>query len=183
MKKEFILAASQVLLCQWCAICGNIQCKSVEFKFFLASPINIGKITTTLTFRCCSCLEDTWIHGKWFFFRSVIHDIVDNPFFEWTVLLLIFASRWNLLLRAQNILIHFLFQSLTLFRGHQPAGQWGTEIHSEDSQPHVRRVVYCGDVSQVDCFRPQQIFLQCVDLPWFCYCLGKSLNFIRNITI
>ena len=43
--------------------------------------------------RCCSCLDDTWIHGKWYLFRSVIHDIVDNPFFEWTVLLLIFASR------------------------------------------------------------------------------------------
>ena len=48
---------------------------------------------SSLYCRCCSCLDDTWIHGKWYLFRSVIHDIVDNPFFEWTVLLLIFASR------------------------------------------------------------------------------------------
>ena len=40
-------------------------------------------------------MEDSWIYRKCFFFRSVVHDIVDNPFFEWTVLLLIFASRWD----------------------------------------------------------------------------------------
>ena len=39
-------------------------------------------------------MEESWIYRKFFFFRSVVHDIVDNPFFEWTVLLLIFASRF-----------------------------------------------------------------------------------------
>ena len=44
-------------------------------------------------FRCCSCCEGTWLQTKWDFLRSIVHDIVDNPFFEWTILLLIFASR------------------------------------------------------------------------------------------
>ena len=43
--------------------------------------------------RCCSCCEGTWLQTKWDFLRSIVHDIVDNPFFEWTILLLIFASR------------------------------------------------------------------------------------------
>ena len=38
-------------------------------------------------------MEGTWIFGKWELIRTVVHDIVDNPFFEWTILLLIFASR------------------------------------------------------------------------------------------
>lgn len=63
-------------------------------------------------FRCCSCMEGSWIQGKWDLFRSIIHDIVDNPFFEWTILLLIFASRW-LLFSSFRIIRCFCF-SLSL---------------------------------------------------------------------
>ena len=43
--------------------------------------------------RGCSCMEETWLQGRWDLFRNIVHDVVDNPFFEWTILLLIFASR------------------------------------------------------------------------------------------
>merc|ERR1719410_2331652 len=52
---------------------------------------------------CCSCFDDTWIYEKCHFFRSVVHDIVDNPFFEWTVLLLIFASSLSLCFEDINL--------------------------------------------------------------------------------
>jgi hypothetical protein len=39
-------------------------------------------------------MEETWVQGKWDLFRNIVHDVVDNPFFEWTILLLIFASRF-----------------------------------------------------------------------------------------
>ena len=38
-------------------------------------------------------MEETWLQGRWDLFRNIVHDVVDNPFFEWTILLLIFASR------------------------------------------------------------------------------------------
>ncbi len=38
-------------------------------------------------------MNDTFLMNSWDKSRRVIHDIVDNPFFEWTILLLIFASR------------------------------------------------------------------------------------------
>ena len=63
-----------------------IKCESDSLRV-------VRRYLSCFSCRCCSCLDDTWIHGKWYLFRSVIHDIVDNPFFEWTVLLLIFASR------------------------------------------------------------------------------------------
>ena len=50
-------------------------------------------ITLLFRFACCTCLDDTCLMRSWNRMRKVIHDIVDNPFFEWTILLLIFASR------------------------------------------------------------------------------------------
>ncbi len=45
-------------------------------------------------FRWATCLDDTALMRAWSGSRKVIHDVVDNPFFEWTILLLIFASRY-----------------------------------------------------------------------------------------
>ena len=48
-------------------------------------------------------MEGTCIQSKWDLFRSIIHDVVDNPFFEWTVLLLIFASSLSLCFEDINL--------------------------------------------------------------------------------
>jgi hypothetical protein len=50
-------------------------------------------------------MEDTWLQSRWDLFRNIVHDIVDNPFFEWTILLLIFASRYLLMLPGGRNLI------------------------------------------------------------------------------
>ena len=73
-----------------------------------------------------------------------------------------------------SILYSILLQPVSLFWGYQFTRQRGAEIHTENSQSCVRCLVYCGDVSQVDCFWSQQIFLQRLDLPRFCYCLGNT---------
>nr|XP_040580398.1 sodium channel protein 60E-like [Lepeophtheirus salmonis] len=52
---------------------------------------------------CYTCFEESWIGMKWYLIRQVIHDIVDNPFFEWTILLLIFASSLSLCFEDINL--------------------------------------------------------------------------------
>ena len=76
----------------------------------MVSGISINQCFNVLFSRCCSCMEGTWIYRKFFFFRSVIHDLVDNPFFEWTVLLLIFASRQDKKIRC--LLLNSTYQIL-----------------------------------------------------------------------
>ena len=46
-------------------------------------------------FSWATCLEGTALKRGWDHWRQVVHDVVDNPFFEWTILLLIFASRYR----------------------------------------------------------------------------------------
>ncbi len=48
-------------------------------------------------------MEETWVQGKWDLFRNIVHDVVDNPFFEWTILLLIFASRFLIDLKTSVV--------------------------------------------------------------------------------
>ena len=137
--------------------------------------------------RCCSCCEGTWFQTKWDFFRSIVHDIVDNPFFEWTILLLIFASRspilWNYLwflitvkmMKAWNqpsLNIPYL-QSVSLLWRYQPARQWGVEIHPQDCQPCLCRPLHNRDVSQVDRIWSLEILWKRLDLPRLHHCHCK----------
>merc|ERR550534_2062575 len=48
-------------------------------------------------------MEGGMLYNNWTLFRTIIHDIVDNPFFEWTILLLIFASSLSLCFEDINL--------------------------------------------------------------------------------
>ena len=50
-----------------------------------------------------ACLSDTALMRAWSRSRQIVHDIVDNPFFEWTILLLIFASSLSLCFEDINL--------------------------------------------------------------------------------
>lgn len=52
---------------------------------------------------CFSCLGDTCIGKSWSCLRTFVHHVVDNPFFEWTILLLIFASSLSLCFEDINL--------------------------------------------------------------------------------
>lgn len=52
---------------------------------------------------CCSFLGDTCIGKSWARLRQFVHHVVDNPFFEWTILLLIFASSLSLCFEDINL--------------------------------------------------------------------------------
>ena len=54
-------------------------------------------------FRWATCLEGTALKRGWDHWRQVVHDVVDNPFFEWTILLLIFASSLSLCFEDINL--------------------------------------------------------------------------------
>ena len=45
----------------------------------------------------------TCLGRSWTAFRQFVHDVVDNPFFEWTILLLIFASSLSLCFEDINL--------------------------------------------------------------------------------
>ena len=63
-----------------------------------------------------------------------------------------------------------------MFRGHQPAGQRGAQVHPKDCKPGVRGALHRRDVLQVDRLRPLQILLLGLDLSRLCYCLCKCSN-------
>ena len=52
---------------------------------------------------CCSFLGNTCLGRSWTAIRQFVHDVVDNPFFEWTILLLIFASSLSLCFEDINL--------------------------------------------------------------------------------
>ena len=52
---------------------------------------------------CCECFSESCIGKSWAGFRLFVFNIVDNPFFEWTILLLIFASSLSLCFEDINL--------------------------------------------------------------------------------
>ena len=56
----------------------------------------------------CFCFRGTCIGRCWDMWRQVIFDFVDNPFFEWTILLLIFASSLSLCFEDINLQVCFM---------------------------------------------------------------------------
>ena len=54
-------------------------------------------------FGCCACLGNTCIGKSWSGTRQFVFNVVDNPFFEWTILLLIFASSLSLCFEDINL--------------------------------------------------------------------------------
>jgi hypothetical protein len=68
-------------------------------KYFSARKI----IMIYFRFGCCSFMGETCPGKIWTCTRQLIHDIVDNPFFEWTILLLIFASSLSLCFEDINL--------------------------------------------------------------------------------
>ena len=54
-------------------------------------------------FSCCSFLGGTCLGKSWTWTRQFVHNVVDNPFFEWTILLLIFASSLSLCFEDINL--------------------------------------------------------------------------------
>ena len=49
------------------------------------------------------CIRGTCLERGWDSFRQIVFDFVDNPFFEWTILLLIFASSLSLCFEDINL--------------------------------------------------------------------------------
>ena len=54
---------------------------------------SVRQYQSNCSFSWATCFEGTALKRGWDHWRQVVHDVVDNPFFEWTILLLIFASR------------------------------------------------------------------------------------------
>ena len=73
------------------------------------------KINIFSRFFWATCFDDTVFMAVWDHCRKVIHDIVDNPFFEWTILLLIFASRYYFTDLNRNSKFFRNFESLLPF--------------------------------------------------------------------
>ena len=121
---------------------------------------------------------------------------MDNPFFEWTILLLIFASSLSLCFEDINLqdneevsilrfpnLPNFYMETFSqknnnFFLLSLPLPLW--QHHSANVYSENRQLGVCGaflhrDDTQVDSFRPVAILHKCLDLPWFYHRLCKSL--------
>ena len=81
-------------------------------------------------------------------------------------------SNFNDIHNHENF-ICFLLQSFPLLRGHQPAGQRGVDVHPEDREHGLRRLVHHRDGPQVGCIWPLEVLYQRLDLSGFRHRLRK----------
>lgn len=140
---------------------------------------------------CCSFLGDTCIGKSWARLRQFVHHVVDNPFFEWTILLLIFASSLSLCFEDINLqdneelmfilkIVNLVFAVLFFLEMILKWIAFGLWRYFTSAWTCLDFVIVCVSKKKLDCLKISiklwTIFWPFFGLFWLIFCVRNALH-------